>query len=51
MSSGHFEEVVRGERFEFGANWARFLKTLNDDRIREAEKSLKKLLKKNQLSK
>lgn len=50
MSSGHFEEVVRGERFEFGANWARFLKTLNDDRIREAEKSLKKLLQMDSLA-
>jgi 2-polyprenyl-3-methyl-5-hydroxy-6-metoxy-1,4-benzoquinol methylase len=28
------------ERFAFGENWARFLKVVDDDRIREAERSL-----------
>lgn len=32
------------ERFEFGANWARFLRLLDDGRISEAEKSLQRLL-------
>ncbi len=27
-------------RFAFGANWARFLTVLDDERIREAESSL-----------
>jgi 2-polyprenyl-6-hydroxyphenyl methylase/3-demethylubiquinone-9 3-methyltransferase len=36
----HATEVRRGQRFEFGANWARFLRTLNDERIAEAERSL-----------
>ena len=31
-------------RFEFGKNWARFLKTVNEVRIREAELSLKQAL-------
>jgi 2-polyprenyl-3-methyl-5-hydroxy-6-metoxy-1,4-benzoquinol methylase len=38
--SQHGNEVERGERFEFGANWTRFLKTLNEDRIATAEQSL-----------
>lgn len=40
----HSEEVTAGQRFEFGKNWARFLSVLNDERIAEAEKSLKKML-------
>jgi 2-polyprenyl-6-hydroxyphenyl methylase/3-demethylubiquinone-9 3-methyltransferase len=32
------------ERFEFGKNWERFLKVLDETRIVEAEKSLKKML-------
>lgn len=31
-------------RFEFGKNWMRFLSVLNEERIEEAEKSLKKML-------
>lgn len=31
-------------RFSFGANWARFLSVLSDDRISEAEKSLQTML-------
>jgi 2-polyprenyl-3-methyl-5-hydroxy-6-metoxy-1,4-benzoquinol methylase len=34
------KEVEEGERFRFGKNWANFLRTLNDDRIKEAEESL-----------
>ena len=40
----HAQEVARGERFEFGANWARFLTTLREDRIAQAEASLEKML-------
>ena len=32
------------ERFRFGENWQGFLKVLNEDRIAEAEKSLKSML-------
>ena len=31
-------------RFEFGKNWSRFLESVNDIRIREAEKSLREML-------
>jgi 2-polyprenyl-6-hydroxyphenyl methylase/3-demethylubiquinone-9 3-methyltransferase len=40
----HAAEVAQGQRFEFGKNWSRFLTILNEDRILEAEKSLKTLL-------
>lgn len=41
---GDEKEMVKGERFEFGRNWERFLKILNGERILEAEKSLKEML-------
>ena len=44
LVSEHTKEVARGERFKFGENWSRFLKVLNDERIFEAEKSLKQML-------
>src|SRR5579863_4481138 len=37
-------EVAQGKRFEFGQNWSRFLKALNDKRIAIAEQSLKEML-------
>lgn len=40
----HTTEIASGERFEFGANWARFLEVLNDDRISEAKSSLQDML-------
>ncbi len=40
----HATEVARGERFKFGENWSRFLSVLNEERIFEAEKSLKEML-------
>jgi 2-polyprenyl-6-hydroxyphenyl methylase/3-demethylubiquinone-9 3-methyltransferase len=36
---------VEDERFEFGANWTRFLEVLNDRRIQKAEESLRQMLK------
>ena len=44
LVSEHAKEVARGARFKFGENWSRFLKVLNDERIFEAEKSLKQML-------
>src|ERR1041384_7288521 len=38
------QEVQRGERFEFGKNWTKFLELLNDERIAEAESSLREML-------
>ncbi len=40
----HAEELKRGERFEFGQNWANFLKVLDDERIAEAKLSLQRML-------
>ncbi|HVF45904.1 MAG TPA: class I SAM-dependent methyltransferase [Pyrinomonadaceae bacterium] len=42
--SAHAIEVGRGERFEFGENWSRFLAVLDDARIRKAEESLREML-------
>ena len=44
MNTQHAIEIVAGNRFEFGKNWARFLKVLNQDRINEAERSLGEML-------
>ena len=38
------QEVEKGQRFEFGSNWKAFLSTLNDDRIKIAENSLREML-------
>jgi 2-polyprenyl-3-methyl-5-hydroxy-6-metoxy-1,4-benzoquinol methylase len=40
----HAGEVAAGERFEFGENWTRFLAVLNEDRIAQAEASLRTYL-------
>jgi 2-polyprenyl-3-methyl-5-hydroxy-6-metoxy-1,4-benzoquinol methylase len=40
----HAAEVARGERFEFGKNWSRFLAVLDDQRIAQAEQSLREML-------
>lgn len=38
------DEIDQGERFQFGENWERFLSLLDDERILEAEASLKAML-------
>ena len=43
-TTNHASEVSRGERFEFGKNWSRFLTTLTDDKIVSAEDSLRRML-------
>lgn len=42
--SEHATETARGERFEFGKNWSRFLDLLDDTRIKDAETSLQTML-------
>jgi 2-polyprenyl-3-methyl-5-hydroxy-6-metoxy-1,4-benzoquinol methylase len=37
-------EIARGERFEFGQNWSQFLASLDEERVRQAEKSLREML-------
>ena len=44
LERDHARELQRGERFGFGANWTRFLAVLTDDRIAEAEASLRAML-------
>ena len=50
MSSAPVEAAIQESklapeiRFAFGKNWQRFLRVLNDDRIAEAEKSLRSML-------
>jgi 2-polyprenyl-3-methyl-5-hydroxy-6-metoxy-1,4-benzoquinol methylase len=44
MSTAHSAEVDRGERFRFGANWRRFLATVDRESIRRAEQSLSSML-------
>jgi len=46
QSSQVFEnEVAHGERFRFGKNWANYLSLLSPERISDAERSLKSMLK------
>jgi 2-polyprenyl-3-methyl-5-hydroxy-6-metoxy-1,4-benzoquinol methylase len=42
--SSHSTEVARGQRFEFGENWARFLSTVGEVNILSAEQSLCEML-------
>ena len=45
LSDIHQQEVAEGKRFEFGRNWGKFLSVLlSDERIFEAERSLKEML-------
>lgn len=41
MSAQHELDVLAGTRFEFGKNWSRFISDLDDNRIRQAEQSLR----------
>jgi 2-polyprenyl-6-hydroxyphenyl methylase/3-demethylubiquinone-9 3-methyltransferase len=43
------EELKRGERFAFGANWRAFLQRLTPERLRQAEESLRGLLGRDEL--
>src|SRR5689334_16179344 len=45
----HAREVTAGRRFQFGRNWASFLRRLNQARIDEAEKNLIEFLGDNSL--
>ncbi len=44
ISAEHSREVAGGKRFEFGANWTRFLEVLDEHRIATAEESLCNML-------
>jgi 2-polyprenyl-3-methyl-5-hydroxy-6-metoxy-1,4-benzoquinol methylase len=42
--ASHAVEIARGERFQFGENWRRFLANLDEQRIAAAEESLRNML-------
>jgi SAM-dependent methyltransferase len=44
LADAHRAEVGSGDRFEFGENWRRFLEVLDEDRVAEAERSLRDML-------
>ena len=44
MKNQFHQEISGGNRFEFGKNWQRFLASLNEDKIKAAELSLKTML-------
>ena len=44
MASQHLQEVKSGERFSFGANWARFLALLDEKRIQGSVAALQEFL-------
>jgi 2-polyprenyl-6-hydroxyphenyl methylase/3-demethylubiquinone-9 3-methyltransferase len=44
MVDNYKRDAIKKNRFEFGKNWQRFLSILNEERILEAEKSLKEML-------
>ena len=43
-------EIARGERFQFGQNWSQFLPAIDEERIQQAEQSLKDMLEVESLS-
>jgi SAM-dependent methyltransferase len=43
-ASTHDDEVRSGQRFAFGANWRRFLRDVDEGRIRSAQDSLRNML-------
>ena len=45
----HADQVSAGDRFQFGANWQRFLLLLDDQRIAVAEASLRAMLERDRL--
>src|SRR5947207_8631006 len=44
LVQSYAQQVRRGERFEFGKNWQRFLGVLNDSHTGQAEESLRRML-------
>ena len=44
VAERHGAEVTRGERFQFGTNWAKFINSVTDEKIAMAERSLQTAL-------
>jgi 2-polyprenyl-3-methyl-5-hydroxy-6-metoxy-1,4-benzoquinol methylase len=49
-AAGFDAQVATGDRFEFGENWSRFLAVLDDERIAEAQASLREMLGRDELA-
>lgn len=49
LDSQNIDEIKSGNRFSFGENWSRFLISLDEKKIHQAEQSLCTMLKKNTL--
>ncbi len=45
----HATEIAKGDRFEFGKNWAQYLPVIDDQRIAAAERSLRDALGRDRL--
>lgn len=50
LNTTYEQEVRQGKRFRFGRNWKRFLSVIDDERVEEAERSLKVMLGLEQLT-
>ena len=50
LGERHTAEVDAGERFQFGANWKNFLRTLDETNIRESTNNLEAMLGRKDLS-
>lgn len=48
--SHFYQEISLGERFRFGENWKHFLQGFTDERLLQAEKSLRQMLNRNDLN-
>lgn len=44
FGDAHAHEVSSGDRFEFGANWARFLEVVDEERMVAAERAIERML-------
>ena len=42
--SSHAQEIEQAQRFEFGENWTRFLRLVNDERIAHAQEAVSAML-------
>src|SRR5271169_6905012 len=42
--SSHAQEIEQAQRFEFGKNWTRFLRLVNDERLAHAQEALSAML-------
>ena len=49
IHDSHAHEVSSGDRFEFGANWARFLRLVDEERVAAAEGALQRMLRQSRL--